>query len=121
MFVLRLVILNEKDAVNIMLLILEAANDHAEGDTKKMGATTKTTDILYRALFDHPLLKEYWKALTQQGLLSFDLNSQTFKTTAEGRNFIRVYKEMDYDVIKARTRTSSLSPRRKNNYNMLLG
>ena len=121
MFVLRLVILNEKDSVSVMLLILEAANDHAEGDTKKMGATTKTTDILYRALFDHPLLKEYWKALTQQGLLSFDLNSQTFKTTAEGRNFIRVYKEMDYDVIKARTRTSSLSPRRKNNYNMLLG
>jgi predicted transcriptional regulator len=103
------VILNEKDAANIMLLILEAANDHAEGDTKKMGATTKTTHIMYRALFNHPPLKQFWNSLIQKGLLDFDPTTGRFKTTAEGRAFLRVYEAIDHDVIKASTRTLSSS------------
>lgn len=67
-----------------------------------------TTHVMYTTLFNHPRLKEYWDALIQKGLLIYDTNVERFRPTEEGRSFLKVYKEMDYDVIKAR-----LSPRRR--------
>jgi predicted transcriptional regulator len=77
---------------------------------KAAAVTTMTTSILlYNVLFDLPRLKEYWNALIQEGLLNFDSNTGRFKTTEEGRTFLKAYKAIDYDVIKAKTRTSSSS------------
>jgi predicted transcriptional regulator len=109
-------ILNEKDAINVMLIILETAKDASSSDIdnikKAAAVTTMTTSILlYNVLFDLPRLKEYWNALIQEGLLNFDSNTGRFKTTEEGRTFLKAYKAIDYDVIKAKTRTSSSSPR----------
>lgn len=105
-------ILNEKDVINVMLIILETAKDSSSSDIddiKKAAATTMTTSILlYNVLFDDPRLKEYWNALIQKGLLNFDSNYGRFKTTEEGHTFLKAYQAMDYDVIKAKTRTSSL-------------
>ena len=100
--------MNEKDAINIMLVILKVANERTDiGDTKKTiaAATTMVTDtkVLYNVLFNQPKLKLYWDALIQKGLLSYDPNTGRFNTTAEGRIFLRAYNDMDYDVIKART------------------
>lgn len=71
--------MNEKDVINVMLIILETAKDSSSSsdidDIKKAAATTMTTSILlYNVLFDDPRLKEYWNALIQKGLLNFDSN-----------------------------------------------
>lgn len=103
--------MNEKDVINVMLIILETAKDASSSDIDdiKKAATTMTTSILlYNVLFDDPRLKEYWNALIQKGLLNFDSNYGRFKTTEEGHTFLKAYQVMDYDVIKAKTRTSSL-------------
>ncbi len=63
-------------------------------------------EAMYTTLFNKPQLKEYWNALIQRGLLEFDTMSQTYKTTAEGRSFLKAYKAMDYDVINARSSPS---------------
>ena len=61
------------DRVNIITLILEVSN---EADYAK-----KTTKIMYRALLNHPKLKEYWTVL----------DNQAFKTTERGLKFLDAY------------------------------
>ena len=79
------------DRVNIITLILEVSN---EADYAK-----KTTKIMYRALLNHPKLKEYWTVLTEKDLLSYDKDTQTFKTTQKGLRFLDTYNQI-YDAIK---------------------
>ena len=101
--------MNEIDTVNIILVILETADQDADdGDNDEktsmmMGTTTTTIGAMYTTLFNDPQLKEYWNALIQRGLLKFDTISQRYKTTAEGRSFLKAYKAMDYDVINAKS------------------
>ncbi len=85
-----------------MLVILQAANHDAEDDddTERW---TMNSNIMYRALFNNPKLKEYWQDLIQKGLLSHDPNIQRFKTTTQGRIFLKAFKSLDYDIIEART------------------
>ena len=71
------------DRVNIITLILEVSN---EADYAK-----KTTKIMYRALLNHPKLKEYWTVLTEKDLLSYDADNQAFKTTERGLKFLDAY------------------------------
>ena len=94
--------LDDQDAINIMLVILQTANHGIEedDDTEKL---TMNSNIMYRVLFNNPKLKEYWQALIQKGLLSHDPNIQRFKTTTQGRIFLKAFKSLDYDIIKART------------------
>jgi predicted transcriptional regulator len=80
-------LLQERDRINIMLLIIETAND-ASG----------YTDIIYTALFNDPRLKEYWQVLIHEGLLIYDSNSQRLKTTEKALSFLEAYKEIDYDM-----------------------
>ena len=106
--------MNETDTINIMRIILKTADGHHDIDeVKKTTAastmTTMTSKVLYNVLFNHPNLKQFWNCLIQKGLLDFDPNAGEFKTTAEGRAFLRVYEAIDHDVIKASTRTSSSS------------
>ncbi len=53
--------LKKRAMLGIISLILEASSTDAY-DTKK------TTMIMYNALRNHPLLKEYWTVLTKEGL-----------------------------------------------------
>jgi predicted transcriptional regulator len=50
--------------------------------------TKKTTVIMYNTLLNHPVLKEYWTALTEEGLLMYDSATQTFKATEKGLKFL---------------------------------
>jgi hypothetical protein len=49
-------------------------------------------------------MKDYLMVLTQNDLISYDLDTQTFKTTEKGLRFIEVYSQMA-GMIKARRRT----------------
>ena len=85
--------MEESDRLNIIRLILEAANDAVDDDhSKKM-----TTKIMYTALFNHPQLKGYGKILTQNGMLSYDFDTETWKTTEKGQKLLKAYSEMDDD------------------------
>lgn len=98
--------MSKTDNINIILVILETANQCIDDDDNEKILTkrrkTMTPHIMYTTLFNHPRLKEYWNALIQKGLLIYDANVERFRPTEGGRSFLKVYKEMDYDVIKAR-------------------
>ncbi len=111
--------MNETDAINVMLVILKVANQGAgngdDADSKVIWRSLTNSNVLYNALFNDPLLKGYWNALIEKGLLNFDPNIGRFKTTAEGRIFLRAYEAIDHDAIKAKTRTSPSSNDENNN------
>jgi predicted transcriptional regulator len=73
--------LKERANLGIISLILEASSTDAY-------EAKKTTVIMYNTLLNHPLLKEYWTALTEEGLLVCDSATQTFKTTEKGLKFL---------------------------------
>jgi predicted transcriptional regulator len=58
------------------------------------GGVTKTK-LMYQIFLSHGQLKEPLMVLTQNGLLSYDLDTQTFKTTKKGRKFLEAYNEMN--------------------------
>jgi predicted transcriptional regulator len=82
------------DRINIMLIILESAKYSAYDAMKKMTTTNK----MYKALFDTPQLEVYWEVLTQEGLLSYNPDTERFKITEKGLIFLKTYKNMDYDM-----------------------
>jgi predicted transcriptional regulator len=86
----------EKDWINIMLIILEASNDASDGSNNN---TIKGTapNIIYSALFDDPRLKTCWEVLIHESLLSYDSRTHIFKPTEKGLSFLEAYKDMDYD------------------------
>ena len=73
--------LKKRANLGIISLILEASSTDAY-------EAKKTTVIMYNTLLNHPLLKEYWTALTEEGLLVYDSATQTFKTTEKGLKFL---------------------------------
>jgi predicted transcriptional regulator len=79
----------ERDRLNIISLILEVSSTDAH-DTKKTA-----TKIMYNTLLNHPRLKQYWTALTEVGLLEYDITTQTFKTTEKGLKFLEVFSKLD--------------------------
>jgi len=103
--------LDESDRLNVIRLILEAANEAVDDDhNKKMTTTTK---IMYTTLFNHPQLKGYWKLLTQNGMLSYDFDTETWKTTEKGQKLLKAYSEMDDDdrsMIKGSSSSPSTQP-----------
>jgi len=80
--------LKKRANLGIISLILEASSADAF-------ETKKTTVIMYNTLLNHPVLKEYWMALTEEGLLVYDSATQTFKTTEKGLRFLQVFSELD--------------------------
>jgi predicted transcriptional regulator len=74
----------------IMSQILRVANG---------GSITKTK-LMYQVFLSYGQLKVPLMVLTQNGLLSYDLDTQTFKTTKKGRKFLEAYNEMN-GMIKA--------------------
>jgi predicted transcriptional regulator len=47
------------------------------------------TVIMYKVLLNHPELKEFWTILSENNLLSYDVDAQTFKTTEKGLRFLK--------------------------------
>ena len=59
---------------------------------------------MYKVLLNHPQLKEYWTVLTESDLLSYDLDTQTFKITEKGLKFLNAYSNTG-KLIEANTTT----------------
>jgi predicted transcriptional regulator len=70
----------------IMSQILETANG-GDGATK--------TKIMYKAFLSFLQLKEFLKFLTESGLISYDTETETFKTTEKGLMFLRTYSQIN--------------------------
>jgi predicted transcriptional regulator len=52
------------------------------------------TRIMYGAYLSFAQLKEYLKVLVDNGMLSFDEKTTTYRTTDVGRNFIKTYERV---------------------------
>jgi predicted transcriptional regulator len=74
-----------RSRMDIVSQILRVANG---------GGATKTK-IMYSAFLSYSQMKEYLMMLTQNDLLSYDLDTRTFKTTEKGLRLIEVYNQMD--------------------------
>ncbi|MDQ3836599.1 MAG: hypothetical protein M3270_06665 [Thermoproteota archaeon] len=80
--------MKESDRMDIISLLLQVSLSDAN-------ATRKITRIMYNTLLNHPRLKEYWTALTAEGLLIYDDTTQSFKTTEKGLRFLEVFDKLD--------------------------
>ena len=87
--------MQERDTINVMLVILEAAK--IDASINNNDTTRDKASIIYTTLFNDSRLKGYWDILIQEGLLSYDPNVHRFKTTEKGLRFVKSYKAMDYN------------------------
>ena len=71
--------------MEILSNILQVAN----------GGGATRTKIMYRGFLSYSQMKDYLMVLTQKDSLSYDLDTQTFKTTEKGLKFLKVYNQMD--------------------------
>ena len=81
--------IKHRDRIDIFCQILEAAN----------GSNAKKLKMMYIAKINYDQLREYLTVLTQNELLSYDLDRHTFKTTEKGLRFLDTYNKID-DVMK---------------------
>ena len=72
-----------RSKTDIVSSILDAAN----------GGVTKTK-IMYMAFLSYSQLKEYLAVLTESGLLIQEPESQRFRTTAKGLQFLTLNNQM---------------------------
>ena len=79
-----------RSRTEIMSEILEIAN----------GGNARKTKILYQAFLSHVQMKRHLIVLTQNGLLNYNVDTQTFKTTEKGLRFLETCNKMD-GMIKA--------------------
>jgi predicted transcriptional regulator len=79
-----------RSRIDIISKILETAN----------GGNATKSKILYKGFLSYAQMKEYITMLTKTDLLSYDLDTHTFKTTEKGLRFLDVYNQMD-GMIKA--------------------
>ena len=54
---------------------------------------------MYKTFLGHAQLKEYLPALTERGLLHYDKDAHTFKTTQKDLRFLTNYKRL-YETMK---------------------
>jgi len=73
-----------RSRTDIISQILEAATS---------GATK--TKIMYRAFLTFVQVREFLTFLTERGLLQFDRNTKTFKTTEKGFGLIQKLKQLE--------------------------
>jgi predicted transcriptional regulator len=70
--------------IEIISQILETAN----------GGVTSKIKIMYRANLSYAQLKDYLMTLSDKDLLSYDLDTSTFKTTEKGLMFLKAYGQL---------------------------
>lgn len=75
--------MKKRDALNIIRFILEVTFE-------SNNAKSMMTVIMYKVLLNHPELKEFWTILSENNLLSYDVDAQTFKTTEKGLRFLKM-------------------------------
>jgi predicted transcriptional regulator len=81
-----------RSKTDIIAQILEAAN----------GGTTKAK-ITYKTFLNYGQLREYLIALTESGLLNYELHTLIFHTTEKGLKFLKIYRQL-VDMIKEEDR-----------------
>ncbi len=74
-----------RSRMDIISHILEVAN----------GGNATKSKILYKGFLSYAQMKEYLTVLTKTDLLSYDLDTRTFKTTEKGLRFLDIYNQMD--------------------------
>jgi predicted transcriptional regulator len=74
--------MKKRDAINIIRFILEVI-------IESNNAKSLMTMTMYKVLLNHPELKEFWTILSENNLLSFDDDAQTFKITKKGLRFLK--------------------------------
>jgi predicted transcriptional regulator len=79
-----------RSRTEIISVILDMANG---------GGVTKTK-IMYKAYLSYAQMKEYLRVLTENNLLTYNVDTQTFKTTEKGLRFLDTFNQMD-SMIKA--------------------
>jgi predicted transcriptional regulator len=82
--------MTHRSRTEIMGKILDDAN----------GGGATRTKIMYSGFLSYSQMKRYLMVLTQNDLLSYDLNTRTFKTTEKGLRFLEAYNRMD-DMMNA--------------------
>jgi predicted transcriptional regulator len=50
---------------------------------------------MYHAFLSYAQMKEYLRVLTENNLLNYNVDTQTFKTTEKGLKFLDTYNQMD--------------------------
>ncbi len=76
--------MRHRSRIEIMGQILEAAN-----------GCSSMNKIKYKTFLSHTQIKEYLKALIDNGFLSYDFNSQTYKITKKGMRLLQLYNQID--------------------------
>ena len=59
------------------------------------GSTATKTKIMYQAFLSYAQMKKHLMVLTQNGLLSYDVDTHTFTTTEKGLRFLDTCNKMD--------------------------
>jgi predicted transcriptional regulator len=77
--------------IEIIIQILEAAN----------GVNATNYNIMYKAYLSFNQSKKYVTVLTEKGLLGYDSDSQTFRTTEKGLMLLEAYNVLvDMMILK---------------------
>ena len=77
-----------RNRIEIIAQILEVVNEGSDDGVTK-------TKIMYKAFLNYAQLKEYLTILTDNGLLIYDLGTQTFKTTKKALRFLKACNQLD--------------------------
>jgi predicted transcriptional regulator len=77
--------MKNRSDIDIIAEILNAASERSGAGRTK---------ILYRAFLSYAQLKEHLPVLTECGLLRYDIDAQTFKTTQKGLRFLDTYNQI---------------------------
>ncbi len=75
--------------IEVMGQVLQVAND----------SNTTKTKIMYQAFLSYNQLEEHLLLLTKKGLLRYDENTRTFRTTEKDLEFLKMYNHIE-DMIK---------------------
>jgi predicted transcriptional regulator len=77
-----------RNRIQIIAQILEVVNEGSDDGVTK-------TKIMYKAFLNYAQLKEYLTILTDNGLLSYDVGTQTFKTSKKALRFLKACNQLD--------------------------
>ena len=77
----------------IIAFILESVSNSKSNE----GITA--TKIMYNAFLSYSQLKEYLALLLEKGLLEYRSNTQTYKVTFKGINYICIHKQLNEMII----------------------
>jgi predicted transcriptional regulator len=77
-----------RNRIEIIAQILEVVNEGSDDGVTK-------TKIMYKVFLNYAQLKEYLTILTDNGLLSYDMATQTFKTSKKALRFLKACNQLD--------------------------